>query len=441
MGKLPVSRLCAGMVLAEDAVTAAGRFLMPKGTRLEKSHLATLAGWGLAEVAVEESGEATTPAESGQRPQARDFLEAALETERGRFAFVDLSHEAGAAMFKLCVARAARALARAWPEAPPARIAGPASRSAGAAPRADQAPASPAGEAVPTPEELLREDPRLVSLPEVFTRIRDVLEDPRSSVEEAVDVIGKDQALSAKLLKLVNSAFYGRTMRAVEKRFPAKVDNLSRAVMIVGAKQLTTLALGVSVLPLFHDIPRDFIDMKSFWQHGIGCGVIARTLAARLGAANEESAFVAGLLHDIGRLVMYKNLPAPSTRALLSAREDITPLVAAERAVFEWDHAYLGGLLLRKWQYPAILEKMVRYHHDLSEPLFIEEPAIIHFSDFIVNALGVGTSGESRVPALIPEAWESLGIDPTALAEVVAAADAQIGDIMSSFFPEDTPTD
>jgi len=442
MVKVRISDLSPGMELAEDAMTPSGRFLMPRGTRLERSHLTTLAGWGIAELdvvgaspppAAETSAAALEQPPAPERPKPADFLDQAMEAAKGRFVFVDLREEVAATVFRLSVARTAKRLARAVLEetdkASPAPKPQPPS---GARP----APVAAAGP-IPSPEDLLREDPQLVSLPEVFTRINEVLRNPRSSVDEAARIIGTDASLSATLLKLVNSAFYSRTSRAVERRFPAKVDNLTRAVMIVGGKQLATLALGVSVLPIFRDIPPEYINMKAFWKHSIGCGMIARALAEHSGVCSGESSFVAGLLHDIGRLVLYKHLPGPSGLALRRSREEFCTLTMVEKELFSFDHGYLGGLLLRKWQYPAALEKMVRYHHDLTEPLFIEEPAVIHVADFLCNALEIGTSGEWRVPALLPEAAEALSLSSADLKGLVGGVEESIEEVFTSFFPGD----
>ncbi len=450
MVKVRVCDLTPGMVLGEDVLTPGGRFLMPRGARLDRSHLTTLAGWGLDAVEVVQGG-STSPEDAGKAssgpsapasaavrtgvpagPRPADFLGPAVEAVRPRFVFVDLGDEAASTVFKMSVARTARRMARAAAEA-----AGAAAEASSRPAPLVQARAEARAGPIPAPEDLLREDPQLVSLPEVFTRINDVLRDPHSSVDDAARIIGTDPSLSAKLLKLVNSAFFSRASRAVEKRFPAKVDSLTRAVMIVGGKQLATLALGVSVLPIFRDIPPQYVDMKAFWKHSIGCGIIARALAEHLGASGQESYFVAGLLHDIGRLVLYKHLPGPSGAVLRASRETLTTLTQAERDAFSWDHALLGGLLLRKWHYPAVLEKMVRYHHDLSEPLFIEEPAVIHVADFLANALEIGTSGEWRVPALLPGAFEALGLAPADLAGLVSGVETRIEEVFTSFFPGD----
>jgi len=431
---------------------------MPKGTMLGKSHLMSLAGWGVVEADVLAGGEppqassrtsGQAPAQSQAHPTARppeapadeppaqsaeparsrpeDYLEDAKRIARERFRHVDLSGEAAGVLFKLCVVRTAKRMAKAG-----AKGEDPYARPGLCAkePPAHEGP-------IPSPEDVLREDPQLVSLPEVFLRINEVLKDPNKSMDEAADVIGMDPSLSAKLLKLVNSAFYARAMRAVQQRFPTKVDNLTRAVMIVGGKQLSTLALGVSVLPIFQDIPREYIDMKSFWMHSIACGVFARGLAARCNPDIQESAFVAGLLHDIGRLIMYKHAPALSGQALALARKENLLLVEAERRLLSWDHAGMGGLLLKKWQYPEALERMVLRHHDPSGEGASQELAIIHVADVITNAMEIGASGERLVPALDSDAFLSLGVSPEELKVVISEVGNQINEIFRWFFPEE----
>jgi putative nucleotidyltransferase with HDIG domain len=276
--------------------------------------------------------------------------------------------------------------------------------------------------------ELIESDPKLTSLPDVFVRISEVLNDPNSTAKEAADSIGKDLGLSAKLLKLVNSAFYG---------FPVKVDTLSRAVTIVGSRQLTTLALGLSVLSVFKDLPEGLVEMRSFWKHSVGCGVIASTLGGPEAAVDVERLFVAGLLHDVGRLVLYRSLPRHAAHVLAQARAEGQLLRVVERRSFGYDHATLGGMLLRKWRFPESLERAVRHHHGGPAHMGLPMPALVHAADAIANGLGLGSSGEVYVPPLSPAAWTTLGLSPDRLAEVVAVADTQVEDIIQAFLPDE----
>jgi putative nucleotidyltransferase with HDIG domain len=286
---------------------------------------------------------------------------------------------------------------------------------------------------IPSAEHILASDPILVSLPEVFMRIRAVLGDPGSTVEEASAVISKDPSLTAKLLKLVNSAFYVRTLRVSGGLPPGPVDTLSRAVMLLGLNQLSTLAMGVSVLPLFTDIPAQCVDMRQFWRHSVGVGLVAKLLAVRLGDPNPERFFVAGLLHDIGRLVLYKQVPTVAVEALARAAESGRLLLDVERELFGFDHAFLGGMLLRKWRFPESLEQAVWRHHDPASGEVPLEPAIINVADMTAAAVLPGGSGERSVPRFLPEAWKSVGICAGDLPELTETTEAHFEIICSMF--------
>ncbi|EFL49856.1 metal dependent phosphohydrolase [Solidesulfovibrio fructosivorans JJ]] len=410
------------MILAEDVLTPGGRFLMPKGTTLDHGHLKSLQAWNLNAVSV--ADEAPPPPVAEGRGEGADAAEeAAVAVVRERLCRLDREHEAGEVLWRLALERETRR-----------RLAG----DAQAAGQEGAVPGRP--EEVPpplsSPETLLRDEPQLVSPPEVYLRINDVLRDPKSTVEDAAESIRHDPSLAAKLLRLVNSSFYARTLRAVRGRFPAKVDSLSRAVMVVGARQLATLALGVSVLPLFQDIPPHWVNMRVFWEHSVGCAAAAQAIAAATSRGNPETAFVAGLLHDIGRIIFFKQASTHMAAAMRQAAADRDPLYRAERDLLGFDHAVLGGHLLQKWQFPANLEKMVRYHHDLDEPLFIDEPAVIHLADCVATAMGWGASGNRHAPPLNPAAWQALGLTGEGLARLVPAMEARLAETMHSFFPD-----
>jgi putative nucleotidyltransferase with HDIG domain len=415
------------MVLAEDVLTPGGRFLMPRGTVLDTGHLKSLTAWNLAMVHVAaEAGAVSAQTASGPADEtgADEVREAAEAAVRDRFACCDTAAGPGATLYRLALDRESKR-----------RLAGPAAGEQVHEER-PRRPAESAPPALLTLEGLLRDEPKLVSPPEVYLRISDVLKDPASTVEDAADSIKHDPSLAAKLLRLVNSSYYARTMRAMRGRFPAKVDNLSRAVMVVGARQLATLALGVSVLPLFQDIPPQWVNMRLFWEHSVGCAAAAQAIAAASGRVNAETAFVAGLLHDIGRIIAFKQAAAHMGLAMRRAEAEVQPLFLVEREVIGFDHAALGGYLLQKWQFPANLEKMVRYHHDLDEPLFIDEPAVIHLADVVATAMAWGGSGNRRVPRLDPAAWEALGLTEAGLAELVPVMEARLTETMRSFFPD-----
>jgi len=428
--RLPLAALSAGMVLAEPLCREDGALLLPRGTRLTERHLALFPVWDIdaAKVAVGEPGPATPDVpgapETPEAPETSDAPEATPEELaaaeallRPRFAHADLTEPVMAILYALRLPRAARLLARRGRAA--LALPGPVPP--------DDLPPLPDGPP-PGPMAIIESDPKLTSLPDVFVRINEVLNDAHSTAKEAAEAIGKDAGLSVKLLKVVNSAFYG---------FPVKVDTLSRAVTIVGSRQLTTLALGISVIAIFKDLPGGLVDMRSFWKHSIGCGVIASALAGPETEEDVERLFVAGLLHDVGRLVLYRSLPRHAARTLALARSEGILLREAERRTLGFDHATLAGMLLRKWRFPESLEKAVRHHHGGPAHMGMAMPAMVHAADAVAGALGFGSSGEIYVPPLSPDAWTTIGFAPERITDVVAAAEAQIEDIVRAFLPDE----
>jgi putative nucleotidyltransferase with HDIG domain len=418
--RLPRSALTPGMVLAEALRRGDGALLLPAATTLTEHHLELFPFWRITSAMVvldDEAAAVAPPAAASTVPgELPEDLAAAAEAIRPRFAQADLNEPGMALLFDLALPRAARILIRRGPAA--LALPGPVSPQA--------LPPYPDGP-VPGPMSIIEAEPKLTSLPDVFVRINEVLNDANSTAKETAEALGMDTGLSTKLLKLVNSAFYG---------FPVKVDTLSRAVTIVGSRQLTTLALGISVISIFKDLPEGLIDMRSFWKHSIGCGIIASALAGVDAGVDMERLFVAGLLHDVGRLVLYRCLPRHAAHVLALARNEGILLRVAERRLLGFDHATLAGMLLRRWRFPESLEEAVRHHHGASY-MGQTMPAMVHTADAVAGALGLGSSGEVFVPPLSPEAWTTLDLGPERLAEVVATADAQVEDIIKVFLPDE----
>lgn len=411
------------MALSADIRREDGILLLPAGTVLTERHLSLFSVWSVDTAVVSEPGdpdndvarEADAAPPPPPEPLTPEQWQAAATAIRPRFVHVDLEHPGMAAIFALCPPRAARQMQQRG--------------GTGLGLPAPVPPESlppPPGAAPPGPMALIESDPKLTSLPDVFVRISEVLNDPLSTSQEAAEAIGMDTGLSATLLKLVNSAFYG---------FPVKVDTLSRAVTIVGSRQLTTLALGLSVIAVFKDLPEGLVDMRSFWKHSIGCGVLAANLPGLGGGGDMERLFVAGLLHDVGRLVLYRCLPRHLAWILATARTEGRLLREVERRTLGYDHAILGGMLLRRWRFPENLERAVRQHHTLSDMTGTPMLAAVHVADVTIGALGLGSSGEVYVPPLNGAAWNALDLTPERIATAVSASEVQIEDILQAFLP------
>ena len=255
------------------------------------------------------------------------------------------------------------------------------------------------------------------SLPMIFTRIDESVNNPRSSLADIGKIISEDSSLTARLLKIVNSAFYS---------FPSKIETISRAVTIVGTQQLRDLALATSVMKLFQGIPPELMDMEAFWKHSIGCGVTARVLATYRREANVERFFVAGILHDIGRLILCMKDPDWMKMAITRCRNNDELLFKIEYEELGFDHAAVGRVLLQNWKLPASLEETVAFHHNPEAATrYPIEAAIIHVADVISHVLQLGNSGERFVPPLNSNAWERLQMTPSQLASLCEQVDRQ----------------
>ncbi len=278
------------------------------------------------------------------------------------------------------------------------------------------------------PAELVRKIGRLASLPEVYLRLHRVLSDPRSSAEDAARAIAEDPGLTARLLRIVNSAIYG---------LPQQVDTVTQAIRVVGTSQLLDLALATAVTRLFRQVPRGLLSMEEFWRHGLACAIGTRTLAAHRAGVNLERFFVAGILHDIGRPVLFLTVPDVAVSAMLRSRETGELLHEVERELLGFDHAEVGAALLAAWNLPMGLRIAARGHHDPDGVgASSVEAAAVHVADVLVNALELGSSGERLVPQLSPGAWQRLGLEEDCLPVVLDAIVHQYHEVVSEVFLE-----
>ena len=272
------------------------------------------------------------------------------------------------------------------------------------------------------PVDLLRHDVKLPSLPQVVVEIQEVINKQGSSSDDIADVISRDPGLSAFLLRMVNSAFYS---------YPSQIETVSRAVTVVGTKQLSILASGTSIMNMFKDVPVEAVNMELFWKHCIACGAAARSLATMLKRPDTEKYFVAGLLHDIGRLAMFRAEPERARAVYhLSADREI-PMTQAEKITFGFTHAKLGGMLLRKWNFPFSLIATSLHHHGPTGDGEYDQPDFIHVADTVVKALGFGASGEFFIQTMSTGTLDRLGLDPDMLTRLVKGLEKTVDQAFS----------
>jgi putative nucleotidyltransferase with HDIG domain len=219
------------------------------------------------------------------------------------------------------------------------------------------------------------------------------------------------------LLRIVNSAYYS---------FPFPIDTIARAVVMIGTQELSVLAFSTSFLKMFSKSPSKFVNIEQFWKHSIACGIFARALAQRCEKSNPDRHFLGGLLHDIGRLAMFSNIPELAEELLAVGHEKDIPLHEAEEDVLGFDHARFGGSLLSKWNFPSTLVAAVGYHHAPHMGEDFDEPGTVHLADIIAKALGIGSSGQFYVPALSQQIWDGLELSSQDLALLIQDLEGEL---------------
>jgi HD-like signal output (HDOD) protein len=179
-------------------------------------------------------------------------------------------------------------------------------------------------------------------------------------------------------------------------------------------------------MAMFDHIPRQLVDVESFWRHSLACGVTARAIAGRRGETNVERFFAEGVLHDVGHLILYAHAPDEAREAIVRSRVSGRPLHECERDVLGFDHADVGHALLMQWNLPEPFRDAVGHHHTPRRALhFPADAAVVHVAEVIIHALGMGRTGEDQVPPFDPQAWETLGIEAEAYRGVVEDAERQ----------------
>ncbi len=243
------------------------------------------------------------------------------------------------------------------------------------------------------------------TLPSVIEKLTLLLQNPKTSAEEVGKAITTDQALASKVLKLVNSVFYG---------FPGRISTITHAIVILGFSTVKNVVLTASIFDAFRnksDKAREF-DLENFWMHSIACGAASSSIAKQVGSSQREECFIAGLIHDLGKLILCRYLPDQFNQALLYSRERHRLLYESENELFDCSHAQVGGYLTERWNLPATLQHAVKYHHNPSpaHDHFLTT-SIVHCADIFVRALDYGNGGDDLIPSISEQVWKNLELD------------------------------
>lgn len=268
---------------------------------------------------------------------------------------------------------------------------------------------------------------RLVSLPAVYLRLKAVLEDPGSNLADVADVVSNDPALTARLLRLVNSAYFG---------LATKIDTVTRAISLLGTQEVHDLTLAVSVTQSFEGMSNDVMDMQSFWHKSVGCAIAARELAGMCNLLDSERLFVAGMLRDIGHLSIYQAAPHEAQEAIRRSRAERIPLHQVERALLGVDYAQVGAELMRHWQLPQSLWEPTECHPEPENSQQFElMSGIVHIAAAMTEAIEYGDPLEPALDHVAPIAWELTGLSAHQCIDAAMRIEPQVVTVVNLMFP------
>ncbi len=239
----------------------------------------------------------------------------------------------------------------------------------------------------------------LPSPPIVVQKLNECMSDSNVPYHELANIIETDQAFTAKILRLVNSPFYG---------FAGKITSVEEAITMLGMNTIHQLLLTTSMLNSIK-VQNKALDLNQFWLHSFGVGVIAKNLLSKQKSEIRNEGFLGGILHDIGRLIFVKIDPLRFEK-LYTSRENAIPL-KLESDYFSIDHQKLGEALSQKWNFPENITESIAYHHSPNDaPSHILHASAVNIADILCHALEIGDSGSYYVTEFFSEAWDRLEI-------------------------------
>ncbi len=243
----------------------------------------------------------------------------------------------------------------------------------------------------------------LPTLPVVVNRLNSVIYKPQTNAKEVSKILSIDPALSSKILRIVNSAFYG---------LPNRITSITHAIIMLGFNTVKNIAISSSVLDIFKKEAEDVDLLKDIWKHSIGVASASKVIARNLGQVVLEEFFMAGLLHDIGYIALFAYQYDKFIEFIDKSKSFNDSPIVLEKTIFGYDHQEIGGYLFQKWNMPKLLEETVSFHH---APLLAREhnfPVdIVCVADNIARALSLGNAGNIYVYSIPQEIIDTLNLN------------------------------
>jgi HD-like signal output (HDOD) protein len=280
---------------------------------------------------------------------------------------------------------------------------------------------------MPSASELVQSCTTVFTLPEIYFRVRDVVDDPDSTMDDLAEVLKMDPAISARLLRIVNSPLYG---------FPKQIDTISRAVNIIGMQAINDLVTATTVGRTFSGMTVQLMDGPMFWRKSVLCALLAGKIAKSCSINDSERFFIEGLLRDIGHFVLYQTVPQRAQSALIEAGYLETSLAEVEQSNIGCDFTEVGAELIRSWGMPMQIEQAVRHQLSPNEAgEFALHASIVHLAGVVADHEELESSRRPEIVPFDPFAVTTTQFSPANLPALLTDARAQLQDALALINP------
>jgi len=263
----------------------------------------------------------------------------------------------------------------------------------------------------------------------VVQRVMELVNNPKTSAPQIAEVLKRDQVLTAKVLRLVNSSFYNLS---------TEITDVSRALAFLGFNTISMLVLGTSVFSSFEIKAAPYFNVLEFWRHSLASAIAAELIAKRLRVSRPEDAFTCGLLHDIGKIALFKVAPDDLKMIVTKAKGESLSFLDAETALEYPGHTVIGERLAEKWQLPIMIRKTIRYHHrdiENMESIYPQLKPLIMIAtlgNIMAKRFRLGESGDHVIPEYPANYLRILNLDAKAMQEIESSMETEM-DRASSF--------
>jgi HD-like signal output (HDOD) protein len=280
---------------------------------------------------------------------------------------------------------------------------------------------------MPSAHELVQSCTSILTLPEIYFRVRDVVDDPGSTLDDLAAVLKLDPAISARVLRIVNSPMYG---------FPKQIDTITHAVTLLGTQAVSDLVTSTTIGRTFSGMPVQLMDVPRFWRKSVFCALLAGKIAKSCGIDNSERFFIEGLLRDIGHFVLYQTVPQRAQSALIEADYLDSSLAEVEQSNIGCDFAEVGAELIHSWGMPAQIERAVRYQLSPNEAGDgALHASIVHIAGVVADHEELEPNRRQQVVPFDPFAVTTTQFSTASLSALLTEAHAHLQDTLALIHP------